>query len=107
MKLGPDPYAVLRNTAAFEAHREHQRMARRAGQPFLGLALGFFAVVIGGFAWTLATGPGLGALRAMVLPMVICLTLGGASFAVAGIRISLWQGSHPERSGRPGGQAGL
>jgi hypothetical protein len=107
MKLGPDTYAMLRNTVIFEAHRERQRLARRAGQPFLAIALGLYAIVIGGFVWTLVTAPSVGGFRALVLPMEACLFFGGICFAIAGIRIRLWQGTHPEPSSRPGRQAGL
>jgi hypothetical protein len=107
--MAEDPYAILRNAETLAAYRRWTKAARRAGQPFLAVALiayGFSAAL---FLWAVLRGQGPALFRSLFLPAEGLLILGGVCFAVAAVRISLWRWAHPAPGavGRPGGQPTL
>jgi len=104
-----DPYAILRNAETLAAHRAWGKASRRAGQPFLAIALGAYLLAAGLFLWALLGGRGAGLFHRLFLPAEGLLLLGGLCFAVGGVRISLWRWAHPRPGtvGRPGGQPTL
>ncbi len=107
--MDEDPYAILRNVETLAAYRQWTKAARRAGQPFLAIALVAYGLSAALFLWALFQGLGAALFRSLFLPADGLLILGGVCFAIAGIRISLWRWAHakPGAIGRPGGQPTL
>jgi len=104
-----DPYRILRNAETLAAYRRWTKASRRAGQPFLAIALVAYGLSAALFVWALLRGLGAALFRSLFLPADGLLILGGLCFAVAAIRITLWRRAHPQPGsiGRPGGQPTL
>lgn len=86
-----DPLKLVRNTETLHAYREYQRAVRRAGQPWLAIALVAASLEIGLFLFALARSR----LHDLSLISSLLVMVFGLSFFMGGLRAWLYRRSHP------------
>jgi hypothetical protein len=86
-----DPLKIVRNPATLQAYRQHQRALWAVALPWLAIGLVAVALQISLFLFALFHN----GFRDLSLLFNLLMFGSGVSFGVAGIRVWLYQRSHP------------